>query len=166
VLLRGCNGVRLEHQRIAHDVRIKCLNLNAKTNHHDNKTSIANKTDSPLSLFASNQAAVVGAATVLMASPAFAATIKLGGDNGELGFFVSIDTARVWFGCRRALRRASIPANLIEDGHARRVRFGKMTRQIRGPGLDLARVFDGLFSSHFGQIFLFFWLFGYSYRSC
>ena len=24
-----------------------------------------------------------------MASPAFAATIKLGGDNGELGFFVS-----------------------------------------------------------------------------
>ena len=27
--------------------------------------------------------------TVLLASPAFAATIKLGGDNGELGFFVS-----------------------------------------------------------------------------
>ena len=37
----------------------------------------------------SSQAAVVGATTVLLASPAFAATIKLGGDNGELGFFVS-----------------------------------------------------------------------------
>ena len=41
------------------------------------------------SVLRSSQAAVVGAATVLMASPAFAATIKLGGDNGELGFFVS-----------------------------------------------------------------------------
>jgi hypothetical protein len=36
----------------------------------------------------SSQAAVVGATTVLLASPAFAATIKLGGDNGELGFYV------------------------------------------------------------------------------
>merc|ERR1712230_228161 len=33
------------------------------------------------------KAAVVGVSTVLLASPAFAATIKLGGDNGELGFF-------------------------------------------------------------------------------
>ena len=39
--------------------------------------------------FPSPQAAVVGVSTVLLASPAFAATIKLGGDNGELGFFVS-----------------------------------------------------------------------------
>jgi plastocyanin len=38
--------------------------------------------------FPSPQAAVVGVSTVLLASPAFAATIKLGGDNGELGFFV------------------------------------------------------------------------------
>ena len=41
----------------------------------------------------SAQAAVVGVSTVLLASPAFAATIKLGGDNGELGFFVSIPPA-------------------------------------------------------------------------
>jgi hypothetical protein len=32
---------------------------------------------------------VTAAATILMASPAFAATIKLGGDSGELGFYVS-----------------------------------------------------------------------------
>jgi len=29
-----------------------------------------------------------------MSSPAFAATIKLGGDNGELGFFVRDPTRR------------------------------------------------------------------------
>jgi hypothetical protein len=34
------------------------------------------------------QAAVVAATTLAMSSPAFAATIKLGGDNGELGFYV------------------------------------------------------------------------------
>jgi plastocyanin len=49
------------------------------------------KTLTSLSLLSSShlQAAVVGVATILMASPAFAATIKLGGDNGELGFYVS-----------------------------------------------------------------------------
>jgi plastocyanin len=56
-------------------------------------------------LFAPSQAAVVGAATVLMASPAFAATIKLGGDNGELGFFVSDPSRRSRF--RRARVRPS-----------------------------------------------------------
>ena len=49
---------------------------------------IANAVPSPAPLLPS-QAAVVGVSTVLLASPAFAATIKLGGDNGELGFFVS-----------------------------------------------------------------------------
>ena len=34
------------------------------------------------------QAAVVAATTFALANPAFAATVKLGGDNGELGFFV------------------------------------------------------------------------------
>jgi plastocyanin len=56
-------------------------------------------------LFAPSQAAVVGAATVLMASPACAATIKLGGDNGELGFFVSDPSRRSRF--RRARVRPS-----------------------------------------------------------
>ena len=56
-------------------------------------------------MFAPSQAAVVGAATVLMASPAFAATIKLGGDNGELGFFVSDPSRRSRF--RRARVRPS-----------------------------------------------------------
>ena len=40
-----------------------------------------------------------------MASPAFAATIKLGGDNGELGFFVSDPSRRSRF--RRARVRPS-----------------------------------------------------------
>ena len=35
-----------------------------------------------------SQAAVVAATTLALSNPAFAATIKLGGDNGELGFFV------------------------------------------------------------------------------
>ena len=38
--------------------------------------------------YARAQAAVVAATSFALASPAFAATIKLGGDNGELGFFV------------------------------------------------------------------------------
>merc|ERR1712137_1126764 len=33
------------------------------------------------------KAAVVAATSFALASPAFAATIKLGGDNGELGFY-------------------------------------------------------------------------------
>ena len=53
------------------------------------KNTIHCETLTSPSVLRSSQAAVVGAATVLMASPAFAATIKLGGDNGELGFFVS-----------------------------------------------------------------------------
>lgn len=40
------------------------------------------------------QAAVVAATTLAMSSPAFAATIKLGGDNGELGFYVRDPTRR------------------------------------------------------------------------
>jgi len=40
--------------------------------------------------FAFAQAAVVAATTLALSSPAFAATIKLGGDNGELGFFVRL----------------------------------------------------------------------------
>jgi hypothetical protein len=58
-------------------------------------------------LFAPSQAAVVGAATVLMASPAFAATIKLGGDNGELGFFVSGPSRRSRFSARAFVRARS-----------------------------------------------------------
>jgi len=44
--------------------------------------------------FLRTQAAVVAATTLAMSSPAFAATIKLGGDNGELGFFVRAVLAR------------------------------------------------------------------------
>ena len=68
------------------------------------KTTIRRETLTSL-VVRSSQAAVVGAATVLMASPAFAATIKLGGDNGELGFFVSDPSRRSRF--RRARVRPS-----------------------------------------------------------
>ena len=59
------------------------------------------------------QAAVVGVSTVLLASPAFAATIKLGGDNGELGFFVSIPPA-----FRAIARRSTHAIHLTITGGA------------------------------------------------
>jgi len=55
------------------------------------KTAVAKKsvsTKAVASMENVKKAAVVAATTLAMSSPAFAATIKLGGDNGELGFFV------------------------------------------------------------------------------
>lgn len=58
------------------------------------------------------QAAVVAATTLAMSSPAFAATIKLGGDNGELGFFV------------RARRRDALDATRALSSISRGKRYG------------------------------------------
>jgi len=86
--------------------------------------------------FAPSQAAVVGAATVLMASPAFAATIKLGGDNGELGFFVSAPYRRS-HSRRTRVRPRPIAAASKSDTPQK----STLTRQLQGDARHfLARV--------------------------
>ena len=66
------------------------------------------------------QAAVVAATTLAMSSPAFAATIKLGGDNGELGFYVRDPTRRD--ATRRDARatRRTPPSEPLDTVSARR----------------------------------------------
>ena len=81
-----------------------------------------------------SQAAVVGATTVLMASPAFAATIKLGGDNGELGFYVSALSADRPAAARASVRGRStgiapIPGATLHTTHS--WGLSAVTRQLR-----------------------------------
>ena len=88
--------------------------------------------------FAPSQAAVVGAATVLMASPAFAATIKLGGDNGELGFFVSAPYRRSHSRRTRVRPRPIAAASKSEGATPQK---STLTRQLQGDARHfLARV--------------------------
>lgn len=74
-----------------------------------------------------------------MASPAFAATIKLGGDNGELGFFVSDPSRRSRF--RRArVRPSAIAAASQSPMPTRAAPVCAVTRQLPDDARHLARV--------------------------
>jgi hypothetical protein len=74
-----------------------------------------------------------------MASPAFAATIKLGGDNGELGFFVSDPSRRSRF--RRArVRPSSIAAAFNRRCQRAQTPVCAVTRQLPDDARHLARV--------------------------
>ena len=90
------------------------------------------------------KAAVVGA-TVLMVNPAFAATIKLGGDNGELGFYPpSITVSKgetVEF-----VNNKAFPHNVVfdEDNVPAGVDADKISHEdyLNGPGEKVTNKFD------------------------
>merc|ERR1712137_921049 len=82
------------------------------------------------------KAAVVAATSLLVASPAFAATIKLGGDNGELGFYPpSITVAKgekIEF-----VNNKAFPHNVVFDAD-------KISHEdyLNGPGETVSNTFD------------------------
>eukprot|EP00228_Micromonas_bravo_P007335 CAMPEP_0203000646 /NCGR_PEP_ID=MMETSP1401-20130829/52_1 /ASSEMBLY_ACC=CAM_ASM_000894 /TAXON_ID=38833 /ORGANISM="Micromonas pusilla, Strain CCAC1681" /LENGTH=152 /DNA_ID=CAMNT_0049742099 /DNA_START=78 /DNA_END=536 /DNA_ORIENTATION=- len=91
------------------------------------------------------KAAVVGAATVLMASPAFAATIKLGGDNGELGFFPNKITVAKGETVEFVNNKA-FPHNVVfdEDNVPSGVNADAISHEdyLNGPGEKVTNKFD------------------------
>ena len=88
-----------------------------------------------------SQAAVVGATTVLMASPAFAATIKLGGDNGELGFYVSALSADRPAAARASVRGRSTGIAPIPGATLHTTHSGDSSRGSRSPVFFARRLF-------------------------
>merc|ERR1711935_597187 len=76
------------------------------------------------------KAAVVGVSTILLASPAFAATIKLGGDNGELGFFPNKITVAKGETVEFVNNKA-YPHNVVSDED-----------NLNGPGEKVTNKFD------------------------
>ena len=74
-----------------------------------------------------------------MASPAFAATIKLGGDNGELGFFVSDPSRRSRFP-RARVRPSAIAAASQSPMPLAQTPVCAVTRQLPDDARHLARV--------------------------
>merc|ERR1712205_61452 len=76
------------------------------------------------------KAAVVGVSTILLASPAFAATIKLGGDNCELGFFPNKITVAKGETVEFVNNKA-FPHNVVSDED-----------YLNGPGEKVTNKFD------------------------
>jgi plastocyanin len=112
------------------------------------KTTVAKKTvqtKAVASLENVKKAAVVAATTLAMSSPAFAATIKLGGDNGELGFFPpSITVAKgetVEF-----VNNKAFPHNVVfdEDNVPAGVNADAISHEdyLNGPGEKVTNKFD------------------------
>lgn len=105
------------------------------------------KTLTSLSLLSSShlQAAVVGVATILMASPAFAATIKLGGDNGELGFYPNKITVAKGETVEFVNNKA-FPHNVVfdEDNVPAGVNADAISHEdyLNGPGEKVTNKFD------------------------
>ncbi|ACO65330.1 plastocyanin, chloroplast precursor [Micromonas commoda] len=108
------------------------------------KSFIANVVPSPAPLLPS-QAAVVGVSTVLLASPAFAATIKLGGDNGELGFFPNKITVAKGETVEFVNNKA-FPHNVVfdEDNVPSGVNADAISHEdyLNGPGEKVTNKFD------------------------
>jgi hypothetical protein len=82
------------------------------------------------------QAAVVAATTLAMSSPAFAATIKLGGDNGELGFFVRARRRDA----RRARRRRRDARAVIPGEEIRTSRGGSVVNHDSSWEMMMTRI--------------------------
>ena len=91
------------------------------------------------------KAAVVGVSTVLLASPAFAATIKLGGDNGELGFFPNKITVSKGETVEFVNNKA-FPHNVVfdEDNVPSGVNADAISHEdyLNGPGEKVTNKFD------------------------
>merc|ERR1739841_377238 len=83
--------------------------------------------------------------TVLMVNPAFAATIKLGGDNGELGFFPSSVTVSKGETVEFVNNKA-FPHNVVfdEDAVPDGVDADKISHEdyLNGPGEKVSNKFD------------------------
>jgi plastocyanin len=104
------------------------------------------KTVAPVaSLDGLKKAAVVGVATILMASPAFAATIKLGGDNGELGFYPNKITVAKGETVEFVNNKA-FPHNVVfdEDNVPAGVNADAISHEdyLNGPGEKVTNKFD------------------------
>eukprot|EP00227_Mantoniella_beaufortii_P013569 CAMPEP_0197574270 /NCGR_PEP_ID=MMETSP1326-20131121/2_1 /TAXON_ID=1155430 /ORGANISM="Genus nov. species nov., Strain RCC2288" /LENGTH=154 /DNA_ID=CAMNT_0043136799 /DNA_START=44 /DNA_END=508 /DNA_ORIENTATION=+ len=91
------------------------------------------------------KAAVVGATTLLLASPAFAATIKLGGDNGELGFYpnkITVAKGEVV----EFVNNKAFPHNVVfdEDNVPAGVNADAISHEdyLNGPGEKVTNKFD------------------------
>merc|ERR1712216_522559 len=84
-------------------------------------------------------------ATVLMVNPAFAATIKLRGDNGELGFFPSSVTVSKGETVKFVNNKA-FPHNVVfdEDAVPDGVDADKISHEdyLNGPGEKVSNKFD------------------------
>merc|ERR1712137_439676 len=97
------------------------------------------------SLDGAKKAAVVAATTLALASPAFAATIKLGGDNGELGFYPPSITVgkgeKVEF-----VNNKAFPHNIVfdEDNVPAGVDADALSHEdyLNGPGETVSNTFD------------------------
>merc|ERR1712230_112454 len=91
------------------------------------------------------KAAVLGVSTVLLASPAFAATIKLGGDNGELGFFPNKITVSKGETVEFVNNKA-FPHNVVfdEDNVPSGVNADAISHEdyLNGPGEKVTNKFD------------------------
>merc|ERR1719440_159437 len=91
------------------------------------------------------KAAVVAATTLALASPAFAATIKLGGDSGELGFYPNKITVskgeKVEF-----VNNKAFPHNIVfdEDNVPAGVNADALSHEdyLNGPGETVSNTFD------------------------
>merc|ERR1711935_773461 len=94
---------------------------------------------------AAKKAAVVGVSPILLASPAFAATIKLGGDNGELGFFPNKITVAKGETVEFVNNKA-FPHNVVfdEDNVPSGVNADAISHEdyLNGPGEKVTNKFD------------------------
>lgn len=112
------------------------------------KTAVAKKsvsTKAVASMENVKKAAVVAATTLAMSSPAFAATIKLGGDNGELGFFPSSLTVKAGETVEFVNNKA-FPHNVVfdEDAVPDGVNADAISHEdyLNGPGEKVSNKFD------------------------
>jgi len=111
------------------------------------KTTVAKKTVSTKACASMDfkKAAVIAATTLAMSSPAFAATIKLGGDNGELGFFPPSITVKAGETIEFVNNKA-FPHNVVfdEDNVPAGVNVDAISHEdyLNGPGEKVTNKFD------------------------